>query len=968
VRLLLIFTLSASAEFAWVVPARSPTLSVTVEGKVEINRASVETIRTGSPGALVTYIGPDGHKAQVGDILLTLDTSDLQRQHQRLQQELAVLQQSLENGLAIVQREVADEARELQGLLDNFAANVAAARAAAKPDPSVIARMQREIELARQEAELQAVELQGKREMLALGELPRNEVEDAELALVAAQRRVRTAELALIEAGDGSNEVAARRAQWVVDRHRLALGLNAEGQVQDGRGVGKEMAGTKKRLAIKQDHAATAISAKETEIQAIARAAWPHLPLQTLTISGEQGLVHTLNGKAADAAAVYEAERGYGWLRTPQTAPSEQALVLRGEADWRIDLPPGSYRLAFVLGDVQEWGCMVIKSGARTLVAHNRLAAEETQTFEADVSVGQDGLELQVGLPQKAIVASAAGAVKNQNWIHLGYHVYNNPPALYLTPEVQMLIKLRVHHLQVPFFETSPFGKTRIELRSSQGEWVPGGAVAINEEPVAFFPPKATHRYRDAEERADERTAREVTVAVPAAHSQDFPYAAHVLCRASVEVSEGVVAVPAFLVHEGRDGLYVRHNGALKPVTGLRYDQHYLIRDGIAAGDRLERPTVSETAAQGNRFTGEVIPATAVPIKTPIRSWARVESLVPHGSRVSKGDLVVTLYRPAENAHHMKARAKASAGTSNFLQASEDQVIAFLKETTAHASAVEAEKLAADKVAENRRRDQAVLASAAEAKRAAESEFSLLEARVDTLAGKAGLELEHDRHRRRRDIVALQARSRELDAIATYRGLDYAKQLGDLEGWRKARRELAVREAKIALNLKTEAIMSERALTMLEDSLEDSKDADDFERLRFIHAPADGHIFYEKGYNDMARRRERIAEEFVVWQGLTLAEILDKSSMSFTLSLPEGYYQRISQGMELPIELEDLDDRILMGRVVSKGHSLYEPKKAAGSQEAITLTRVFDIGLSFAVPEDLQGRLRPGLRGSVSLR
>jgi hypothetical protein len=90
--------------------------------------------------------------------------------------------------------------------------------------------------------------------------------------------------------------------------------------------------------------------------------------------------------------------------------------------------------------------------------------------------------------------------------------------------------------------------------------------------------------------------------------------------------------------------------------------------------------------------------------------------------------------------------------------------------------------------------------------------------------------------------------------------------------------------------------------------------------------------------------------------------------MSFALSLPEAYYERISLDMELPIELEDLDDRILMGRVLSKGRSLYEPRQAAGSAEAITLNRVFDVSLSFAVPEDLQGRLRPGLRGSVRLQ
>jgi hypothetical protein len=962
----------AGVEPVWVVPEESAALSVLAEGTVEINRASVQTIRPGSSDAVVTYIGPDGRYAEFGDILLEMDTSDLKRRHERYVEDLAVYQASRKYSLDVVSREVEGEKLELKDLLANFQTLEAKARAAAKPDPAKISRLKLEIDLARREADLQEVELKRMRHLLALGELARVKVEDAELALAAAKRQVRIAELELVEAKDGSDEVAARRAQWLVQRNRLSMGLDENGQVQPHRGLGKEMAGTQARYQHKDQSTAALVDAKQVAIQVTARAAWPHVPLKTLTISGEQGEVSVLDGTAEDAAAVYDSDRGSGWLKAPVTAPSAAALVVRGQETWRCDLPRGTYKLDFELGDVSEWGCMYVKAADKVVLADNRLPAGETRRYTASVTVDDGPLLLHFGLKNKAIVASSSGTVKNQNWVYLGYHINNNPPALYLTPTVQLVIKLRAHHLQASFFGGAVGVDTNVSLQTKTGDWVPGGKVVINEDPVPFFPPPPTrYSWSASDVRADERTAREVTVAVQAEHVDGFPFAAHVSCRAQVTAKPGSAFVPAYLVFEGDDSLYVQRDGELQAVAGTRLDQHFVITEGVKPGDRLERPRAAEKETVANRFTGEVIPATAVSVKAPIRSWARIASLVPHGSRVKKGDLIITLYRPEETSGYHDARAKASGGASDFLEASEKQIIEFLKQTSAHATAVETEKVAADRVAENRRQDQAVLAAAAEAQRAVEAELKLLDSRVDTLSGKESSRLELDRYRRRRDIVALQARSRRLNAISTYRRVSYTQQLSDQFAWRTARRDLATREAKIDINLQTESIMSQRALTMLEDSLEDAGDAYDFERDRFVKAPADGHVFYQKGYNDLAKRRERIAEEFVVWDGLTMAEILDKSSMSFKVSLPEDAYGRIETGMELPIELEDLDDRILTGRVVVKGRSLYEPKRSSSSSsatEAVALRRVFDVRLSFDVPDDLQGRLRPGLRGAVTLR
>jgi hypothetical protein len=177
-----------------------------------------------------------------------------------------------------------------------------------------------------------------------------------------------------------------------------------------------------------------------------------------------------------------------------------------------------------------------------------------------------------------------------------------------------------------------------------------------------------------------------------------------------------------------------------------------------------------------------------------------------------------------------------------------------------------------------------------------------------------------------------------------------------------------LREAKLALSLEREEVLIQRARSLLEDDVEDRTISRDFETMRFLRAPADGHVFYLKGYNDLAKRNERIDKEFIVWQGLTVAQILDMSRLSFRVSLPESYYYRIHVGMELPIELEDFGDRILTGRIVTKGRTLYRPREdRSRDTEAIGLNRIFDVTLSFAVSEDLRDRLRPGLRGGVIL-
>ena len=995
----LVLSTFASAQSTWTVGATHQPIRIHCEGTVEISRASVLTIRTGSPDALVSWMGPDGRQAGFGEELLRLDTRVLQAEHQALLEDLIVMRRETSNTLVQLDKKLAEEEEEVAVLLEDLQTQVAEARAAGKPDPDRMAMLRREIDLARREAELQDKEVRRLQNLFEFGELARVELEDARRAAGTTRRRIRITELALDELGDGSDPVLARRAAWEVERARTTIGVDENNQLQPDRGRGRKLEAVRSKIKRKRAALQQALTTHEILLQTKARAAWPHLPLKELRILREKQVICRLSAKNPDALAPYTPKRKSGWVyartteasqsaselrdqkkvagaplpmsgvqSTPHIAPSSSALVIRGTARWRCDLPPGTCDIEFDLGDDAEWSCLSVRHETQALVALNVMFPGQSETVKTSVEIGADGLQLDFGLPEKAVLAEVPGAVKYQTWIGLARPIHNNPPALYLTPTPELLVRLRVHHLQLPFFKPSAAATQQIELKARDGEWVLAGRVRITDDPVSFFPDADENERDQADDQPEERTAREVTVAIPRDHSGQFAYAAHTTCRVTATPHPNTLIVPAHLVHEAEDGLFVKRQNQAVQVWGTRYDQYFGITRGLRSGDPLSMPSAPGRSGRENRYTGEVQAGAAVPMVVPTYSWARIESLLPHGSRVQKGEVVITLYRPRENADSVKAETKAVVAETTFLEAADEQYAAFLRQTAAHAQSVQEEKLAADRVAENRRLDQSVLAGVDEAERAAEEELAQLNQRVASLVDDDVTRIAYEEIRRQRDVLQLETQRLRLDRVAAFRSTDYTNQIEDQFAWHRARTELALRESKLTLNLMREEILSQRARSTLENNLQDRNNSRDFETLRHLRAPASGHVFYKRGYNDLARRRERIDKEFIVWNGLTVAEILDMDNLSFTIRLPEWHYHRIREGMELPIELDDLGGRLLPGRVITKGRSLYvPPSQDTRNRNAIRLLRVFDVKLKFAVPEDLRDQIRPGLRGTMTL-
>lgn len=965
----------------WTAPDISLPVTVQVQGKVETIRSSIVEMRPGSPDAMTVWKCPDGMKAHMGDALFRMDTTTLQNDYFTLLDDFASKRMLLERARLEGEKELfqmkEDLALELMVL--GVARSTAAAAVAADDSETEISRQQ--IGVAKRNVDVQAAELSRKRTLLALGQETRIRIEDLELALSAARREIRVRELALEEIGDGSDRVVARRALWDVTRLEAAFGDGADFETLEDTLENNEIVDFQTTLAGDLESIRGGLLAVEAELQELARGSWPHVPLQKLTIANATGVVRTLSLNAPRATELYSKKQGAGWITAPSIYPSSQALVVQGMAAWQCDLPPGEYTLTFMIGDTDEWGCMLVKAAEQVVVALHRLEPEQIETLSAKVHVGKDGLRLNFGLPQKSIIAPVECTVKNQSWNRLGQRIRRNSPALYIIPDPKLVVKSRVHHLQVPFFEGATGVDLQIELRDSNGTWVPAGKVSVGDQPIPFFEDEdesTSHRRSRRRPRSSDgdgetdpaaRTAREVSITVPKEYRNGFVSESHVDARVTASPRSNTIVVPAHLVHQGEDGLNVQEAGATVRVTGTRLDEHVFVTAGLTTGATLEIPTVDTVNEDADRFTGGVIAGATTPILARHDSWARVETMLPHGSAVKKGDLVMQIFRNKQADQYRKADSSAAQSIAKYKKSVARRKATFDKHKKTHADAVYKEKLAADRVAEHRRRDLAVLASAKDKKQETAEQLELVSTRVQALSGLDSSRLEHDSYSRQQDILLLKTKQHSLNEVATYRNSDYTAQLQDRMNWGQARKTLTRREAGIALNLKQQALQSQQARSVLERGVEQNMLSKDFERNRRLYAPVDGHVFYGHGYNDLMKRMGRLDIDFVVWQGLKIADVLDLSNLSLKVSLPERFYDSLHLDLELPIELEDLEGRSVLGRVIDKGRVLYSPSDSEDAENGvISVSRNFDVVLAFSVPEDLVGRIKPGLRGSVTVK
>jgi hypothetical protein len=140
----------------------------------------------------------------------------------------------------------------------------------------------------------------------------------------------------------------------------------------------------------------------------------------------------------------------------------------------------------------------------------------------------------------------------------------------------------------------------------------------------------------------------------------------------------------------------------------------------------------------------------------------------------------------------------------------------------------------------------------------------------------------------------------------------------------------------------------------------------EFKKIKDMKAPAAGRVFYLNGWNDQTDQVGKFSKEMYVWGGLSVAEILDMSHLSFRAELPEARYRRLTVGQAVELRFPLLDERTLAGRIASLGRAFHRPKDVAGAP-TIADERDFSITVDFEPPPELQDVLVPGTAGAVTI-
>jgi hypothetical protein len=193
----------------------------------------------------------------------------------------------------------------------------------------------------------------------------------------------------------------------------------------------------------------------------------------------------------------------------------------------------------------------------------------------------------------------------------------------------------------------------------------------------------------------------------------------------------------------------------------------------------------------------------------------------------------------------------------------------------------------------------------------------------------------------------------------------------DLAGtWFERVAALARRDAELA-----EAAIQERINTLSDRiAMEKVAEGDWFQRhfaaQREIKAPVAGRILFQTGWNEQAQRSEKIAKEFPVWGGMTVAEIVDETSLRFTAGLPEDLFPGLQPGGACELEFESAPGKPIPGVLIELGRAFSLPRdrlQVEETRETVTSRRAFTITASFTPPEDLRRSVPTGAKGWIRI-
>ncbi len=653
--------------------------------------------------------------------------------------------------------------------------------------------------------------------------------------------------------------------------------------------------------------------------------------------------------------------------------------VLAAPATWSLTVPDGRYSVVLSLGDDREWDGAALAVEGKPLALPARLGPGSSEQ-RIEVTVADGRLDVVVADGEgKALRSPGSGVVALQWHASVGFKV--NDPSWSLgflaAPEAFMVDALVPQEL-APLLAAgrtaaaagSPLADriilAAVDLRAADGVAVPAEIVSVGAQSVRYL---RGDRDWGSGNPAD-NTARELRLRPRNVAAMRLVQGASTTIGLHFNLPEGTTALPPHLVRIDRDGAVIRRRGTTEdlPVQAVRLGRTVVIDTVVTASDLVPPPPrrTGPVADAAGRFQGEVIPGNRTRVSLSWL-WGKVETLIADGSMVAVGDTVMTVYNPQLDADRPRIERERRAAVQRILAGAERRKQDLVRAQAEHEARIIAETQSRLVLRRSRDDDPAGQRSNAEAIRTAELALAVADQQIARLAAVSQPDQDEV-------AAAALARKRALLAIERARlGLaawelrsDWLETINLAGTWSEKVAALARRDAELA-----EAAIQERINTLSDRiAMEKVAEGDWWQRhfaaRRVLKAPVAGRILIQTGWNEQASRSEKIAKEFPVWGGMTVAEIVDETSLRFTAELPEERFPGLQPGTACELEFDVAPGKPIPGVLIELGRAFTLPRdrlQAEDARETVTSRRAFTIVASFTPPEALRRSLPTGAKG-----
>ncbi|MAE66211.1 MAG: hypothetical protein CMJ18_18225, partial [Phycisphaeraceae bacterium] len=523
---------------------------------------------------------------------------------------------------------------------------------------------------------------------------------------------------------------------------------------------------------------------------------------------------------------------------------------------------------------------------------------------------------------------------------------------------------------------------SEVMIEMQAGARIAGQVHQIGTTPVRITRGASVWWWGD-EKKGKDLIAREVLITPDPEKVSDLRLGESVRCTVTIEPGPDMCPLPAHLVKARRHRAFVQRaeDGALQEIEGFRVGRTFVVTDwraAAAAAPTSEPPfplvapwrAGTDEQAQRPRFPGELVAGSSVEVGIP-RYWGRIKELVDDGSEVENGELIITLYSPTLEGQREQIKEQKKKAQEEYLVAVENRRLETIDAQLEHDRKVIEEGRARSKLHALGEHDPIELAAARLAHQRSRREAEIERSNYEKYRGLEQVapgQIETAR------IAAGKAMLRSDKAhvfrIAAERRDDWMEILSARQVWMESVDALSLREVSLRIIRKQEQVARLAAEMKLQRAMEGGRRERQFNRIKDIHAPVSGRLFYLTGWNDHARARTRITKDFPVWGGLPIAQILDMSALGMKAELPEKVYGRVEKGSLVTVGFDQFPGVRVSATVETVGDSFFVPADHSEldfGEQAVSMRRVFTIKAVFAPPPTLRDRLMPGGRGYVML-